>query len=482
MTSSSKAVATASSHRVVVPALFTIAVILGFFASFAVWVNRQALNTDNWTKTSGDLLANEQIQAALSTYLVGQLFSAVNVEGELKSKLPNQVQGLAGPAAAGLRLLGDRAVPELLSTTPVQEAWRKANRAAHRELLGILNGGNKVVSTKSGVVKLDLHELVAQLGAQLGVGSQLAAVQAKLQGASGASARSTVQQKLGVALPAKSGELVIMRSSELRTAQNIATAIRGLAIVLPTISLALFALAVWFSEGRRRVALRTTGWCLFGIGVTLLIARGLAGDQVVNGLVPSPSNRPAAHAAWSIGTSLLYDIAIALAAYGLVLVAAAWLAGRTRAAIFARRALAPWLRDHKVASYATAEGILLLIVLWGPTPATRKVLPVIGFALLVAFGVYLLARDTAQEFPHARAGEAIAALRRGLRRGWRGAVRGAPDGALAGSSGAWPSSRGDRNSHQSRIDALERLTNLHERGALTDEEFASEKSLVVGKR
>jgi hypothetical protein len=483
MTSAADAAAARSRRRIAIPTLFTLAVIVGFFACFAVWVNRQVLNTDNWTKTSGDLLANRQINEALSAYVVTQLFSSVNVEKELKSKLPSQAQALAGPAAAGLRLLADRAVPELLATTPVQEAWRNANKTAHAEFLRILHGGGKVLSTKAGVVKLDLHELVTQLADQLGVGSQLAAVRSKLSGATGASARAKVQERLGVTLPPASGELVIMRSSQLKTVQNIATGIRGLAIVLPLISLALFALAVWLSEGRRRVALRTTGWCFFGTGILLLFARRLAGDQVVNGLVANPSNRTAAHAAWSIGTSLLYDIAVALLLYGLVLVAAAWLAGRTRPALFVRRALAPWLREHEVAAYATAGGILLLIVLWGPTPATHEVLPVIGFAALFALGVYLLRRDTAREFPDAKPGEAVAELRRRISAGrsWRTAGGTARDGVAPGARAAGASGGDRHGAEQSRLEVLERLTNLHERGALTDEEFASEKSLVIGK-
>ena len=156
-------------HRIAVPVAFALAALIGFFACFAVWVNRQALNTDNWTKTSSNLLANKQIDEALSVYLVNQLFNSVDVEQELKTALPKEVQGLAGPAATGLRVLANRVVPPLLDTSQVQEAWRRANRTAHTQLLAILNGGGKLVSTEAGEVSLNLHELVTQLAGQLGV-------------------------------------------------------------------------------------------------------------------------------------------------------------------------------------------------------------------------------------------------------------------------------------------------------------------------
>jgi len=464
-------------HRVLVACLFTVGVLVGFLACFSVWINRQALNTEDWTKTSSELIANPQIDAALSAYLVNQLFTSVDVAGDIKSALPAEVQGLAGPAAAGLRAISDRVVPELLATTQVQEAWRRANRTAHKEFLTILNGGNKVVTTKSGVVTLDLHELVAELGNQLGVEKQVAVAQEKLNSTTGVAAKTTVEQKLGVTLPPTSGQLVIMRSNELRTAQDIATAIRGLAIVLPIISILLFVLGVWLAEGWRRVALRTTGWCVFGIGLLLLVARRVAGDAVVNGLVGVPANRPAAHAAWSIGTSLLYDLALAMVVYGLVFVVAAWLAGPTRPATLVRHALAPWLREHAVGSYVAAEGVLLLIVLWGPTPATRQLLPTIGVAVLVAVGVRLIRRQAVEEFPDARKGEAMAAVRERIRE------RRVHRGAHAQPTPDAPAAAGEVvQATDSRLQVLERLAALRERGALTDDEFEAEKNLALRGR
>ena len=103
---------------------------------------------------------------------------------------------------------------------------------------------------------LNLHTLVTQLAATLGVSSQVAAVQSKLQGSTGASARATAQKKLGITLPPANGQLVILRSNQLGTAQDIANAVKHLAIVLPAIALLMFALAVYLARGRRRRTLR----------------------------------------------------------------------------------------------------------------------------------------------------------------------------------------------------------------------------------
>src|SRR5512144_2503210 len=90
------------AQRVLVPVLLVLASLALFGGAFAVWVNRQALNTDNWKTTSTKLLADQRVQAALGPYLVDQLFTNADVAGALRQRLPSNLQVLAGPASAGL--------------------------------------------------------------------------------------------------------------------------------------------------------------------------------------------------------------------------------------------------------------------------------------------------------------------------------------------------------------------------------------------
>jgi Short C-terminal domain len=453
-----------------VNAIFALAVLVGVFAVLAVWVNRQVLDTNNWTDTSSRLLADPKIETAIGSLLVNELFSSVDVAKELKSVLPSEVDGLAAPAADGLRTLAIQIAPQVLSTTPVQNAWRLANRAAQIQLLHILKGGSKTLTTNNGVVTLQLHPLLVQLAAQLGLQQQFEAVQSKLQGSTGEVARGTVQEKLGVKLPPASGGIVILRSSQLKTAQDIVKAIKGLAIVLPLIALLLFILAIYLADGWRRVALRTTGWCLVAIGLIAVLARRILSNVVVSELVKDPANRPAAHQAFAIGTTLLYDLAIAMVTYGLIVVIAAWLAGHTRPAHALRRALAPSLREHIAYVYATAALLLLLVVIWGPFPSTREVLPVIGFAILLALGVETLHRMTVREFPDAQVGDTVHSVRAwysGRRHATFSAISAVRSGTAAGPG------------QDTRIADLERLANLHDRGVLTDEEFRTQKTALL---
>ena len=97
---SSGAPVTKRAHRFLVPVLLVLATIIGIPAAFAVWVNRQALNTSNWSSTSGKVLEDKQVQTALSAYLVHELFT--NVE-RLRGSAEGAAQAVAAAGRPGRR-------------------------------------------------------------------------------------------------------------------------------------------------------------------------------------------------------------------------------------------------------------------------------------------------------------------------------------------------------------------------------------------
>src|SRR3954471_2904321 len=185
---------------------------------------------------------------------------------------------------------------------------------------------------------------------------------------------------------------------------------KALAIVLVVLSLGLFALAVYLARGWRREALRATGVGLVAAGAAALQARGLAGNAVGDALAKADSVKPAVDAVWSISTSLLVQAATATIAYGVVIFLAAWVAGPTRAAIATRAGLAPWLREARFA-YGGLAVIVLLVIAWGPTPATQKVVPMLFMIGLLIVGMEILRRQTARETPNASREESMLRLR-----------------------------------------------------------------------
>src|SRR5882757_406948 len=88
-------------HRVKIRILVILATILAFLAIFTSWVDRQALDTNEWVNTSDRLLQDKEISDALAIYSVDQLYASVDVARILRKQLPPALQPVSSPLAAG---------------------------------------------------------------------------------------------------------------------------------------------------------------------------------------------------------------------------------------------------------------------------------------------------------------------------------------------------------------------------------------------
>jgi hypothetical protein len=353
--------------------------VLGIVAIFAVWANREVLSPNNWSETSTKLLQDPRIRDATATYVVEQLYAHVNVEEELKARLPREVQALAGPVAGGLHAVATEAAKRVLESPRVQQLWKNANKAADQAFVNVVNGGSGVLRTNHGVVTLDLAAVVKEVSKQLGL------------------------PDISSKLPPSVATLTILKSSQISAVQEIGKALKGLALVLTILVPLLYALAIFLARGFRRRALMSVGFAAIIAGIAVLIARGAVISGVTNSLVKTESVRPAARAAVSIATLRLSEVAEAFIVIGVPLIAAAWFAGPAKWAVRGRRAIAPFLRERPDWAYGITAAVLGLIFLWNPIPATGKPAGIIVFLLLGLFGTYLLRRQTAEEFPDAGA-------------------------------------------------------------------------------
>ena len=142
-------------------ALIVLATLLAFVGIFAVWANRQLLDTDNWVDTSSELLENEDVREQISLFLVDELYANVDVEARIEETLPPRLDPLARTVAGALRNFAERAVPDLLGRPRSLQLWEEANRRAHQRLLAVVEGdGGDNVSTEGGDVVLDLKSML----------------------------------------------------------------------------------------------------------------------------------------------------------------------------------------------------------------------------------------------------------------------------------------------------------------------------------
>lgn len=454
-----------------VRALVVLGSVLAFLSVFAIWIERQALNTDDWVATSGKLLQNQTIRTAVSNYLVDQLYENVDVHKELEKILPGEAKELAGPAAGGLRQFAGDGAEKVLETSTAGELWEDANRAMHEQLLAVLENKKEAVSTEEGNVTLNLGSLLTNLADQVGIGESLA-------------------EKL----PPDAGQIEILKSDQLKTAQNIAVAVKGLALLLSILTFAAFGGAIYLSRDGRWVTVLLSGVGLVAAGFAAVVFRHVAGGIVVGQLVQNDSVKPAGEAVWSIGTSLMTSIATTVIVVGVLFLLAGWLASPTTGARSVRRFLAPVLRLHPGFVYTALAIVVCIYFLSAPTQGLRSFLTTLIIAGMAAFGIHELGKQTEEEFPAATYDEVFGGTRDKVVGAVRDAnlpervgeqaaklrlpeVRRRPPGH--GGSAEAPTATMPVSEEDARLQRLEKLGELRDKGILTEEEFAAEKTRLL---
>lgn len=417
-------------------ALIALSTVLLVLAIASIWVKRQALDEQYWRDTSSELVENEQIRSTVADYLVDQLFANTDVAGRLETALPEQLKPLAGPAAGGLRDLATRAANRALADPRVQNIWVEANSITHEQFVRLIEDKGTVVRVTGGAVVLSLAPLVNEIASRAGIGADI-----------------------GSKLPPNVAQVQVFKADQIDTLQSAVRFLRNLVVVLALLVPILYALAIFLVPGRRRRALLGVGMGILAAGLLVTLVRNIAGDQVVSSLSSTAAIEPTVKATWSIATSLLGDMALYTTLFGIAVILAAWLAGHSRPATALRRAAAPTLRDRPEMAWAVFAAVLLLFLLIVSIPATRSPYGVLLIIVIASLGFWALCRETVREFPDVEPGGFLAGLRE------RGSSIGRARGKPAAS--------------EDRFAQLERLGALHDKGILSDDEFAAEKTAVL---
>jgi hypothetical protein len=277
----------------VVAILVVLATVVALGASLAVWLDRQLLNTSQWTKSSSQLLANQNIRDAVSNEIVVRIRRESRVDEELSKHLSSKAQSLASVGVTALQNVSATNISDFLTTKRAQRLWRQANRQAHSALVAVLESKGPV-SASEGTVVLDLGPLLVASAQQMGVKKSLA-------------------ERLNPA-----GKVVLTSSTELATAQDVVSGIRFFSLWLTVLAAVLYLLAVFLARGRRAGTVAACGTSLALVGLALVVFRLAVGSVVVETYVHDLSYRPAIKSAWLIETHLLVTIAIVLIVVGAV--------------------------------------------------------------------------------------------------------------------------------------------------------------------
>jgi hypothetical protein len=287
--------------------VLVLAALTGAVAIASIWANRQLLDTGSWVSVSSRLLENHRVRHRVAVFLGDELVA--ETEAQLAAAGQDEA---AASVVPGLRRQSTRLAERAMATRRFEIVWSRANRSGHRALLRVLDdegGSGKSART----VALDLTPALRELADEVG--------------------ESGLAQQLGVAdlaafVQPGAARIEVLEADQLGSARDVVRTIRHLPVPATLVTVALLALALLLGRRRLSGAFAGVGIALAAAGGLALLARTIAGHQVVDQLLSRGADREAAEAAWGIATSTLYDLSIVAIALGAGILAASLLAPR----------------------------------------------------------------------------------------------------------------------------------------------------------
>lgn len=352
--------------------LIGLAALLSVLALLGAWVDRQLLNTGQWTATSAALLREDEVRDPLADAIAAQIADGSRATDALEEALPPRLQPLAPQAGALVREAAQRATERLLDAPRVQQLWVDANRITHEQFTEIVDGGGTIVAGR-GLV-LDLRPLAVHIAQRAGFSGDRAE-----------------------RLPRIGGRIVILRPERVDTLRKAGDLLHTLSWLPAIGALALYALAIGLARNARRRALLLTGASLAAVGLVALLVRRVAGHELVDAVAGQGPYVPTAAAVWRIATTLLAELAVVVLIAGVAAALGAWLAGPGRRATWLRARIAPALATEPAAVLGATVLLYLALLAWGPLAVLQRPLAIVVFGVLLLAGVWLLRAQVVRE-------------------------------------------------------------------------------------
>ena len=377
--------------------LLVLACLLAVVSVLVVFARNEVLNTDSYLQTVTPLASNPAVQVAVAKRVSNRLIEETDLQQRVKSALPAKAGFLATPITSGVENVTDQIALKFVQSERFQKLWVAANRRSHRQMVALLTGSTEgAFQSRNGEVTVNLTQIENQVKRAL-------------------DARGiTVFDKV----PTVNGpNLVLLRSTQLAKIQRLTRALDRLAIVLPIVTVLLFAAAIVLTRNRRRGLVRAAAGLALSMALVLVVA-AVVRNQYLSSLLPSQS-RAAAAAVFDALAALLLDsirtIMIVAAIIALVALAAG---NRWVRAQFNRAGRPAWLNDGPVPRFLALHrkglqwailglGLVVLVVWTNPTTLVAVIVIVVTLVLVGLVGLaagrrptYAVAGDPGPGAPH----------------------------------------------------------------------------------
>jgi hypothetical protein len=358
--------------------LLVLACLLAVMSVVVVYARNQLLNTDTFVSTLAPLASDPAVQTAVATRVSDSLVAQTDLEQRVKNALPARADFLANPITSTVKTASYDITLKLVQSSQFQKLWEQALRQSHQQLDNLLLG-NKVgaLNSANGQVTVDLTQVENKAKQVL---SQ-----------HGLSVFNKVPQYTGK-------PYILFQSKQLLKLQRWVKFLNKLALVLPIVSLLLFAVSVVLARDRRRGLVHAAAGLAVSMAV-LLIAANVGRNQYLASLLPGQSKDATAAVIDTVDASLLDSVRTLLILAAVVALVAfvvglgpvrRWWSNRTTPSWLTSGPVHDAVAAHRRAYQWLVVGLgLLVLVLWNqPTVKVALIVLLVTFLFVIVVGVY----------------------------------------------------------------------------------------------
>jgi hypothetical protein len=317
-------------RRVLVWVLVVVCSIAVAVTGVTWWAHYTVMDTNGYMKIVGPVGKDPEAIDNLSQYVSSEIVSLSGLDQQIANGLPSQLQGLSGTLTAQVQAFIAKGAAKVLGSSQAYELWLQANRTGHEQLVALLRGENGTLSAKGSNVNLNLLPLISEV---------LTWVDQQVPGGLGSSSPPAISsstspdqaiQQLstwsGEQLPAGFGQITLLKSDALGTAQTAVKWFDRMVWILPLVVAALVALTLWLSRRRARTAIALAVGAVIAVVAARLIA--LFGSQYLTSQVKTGGGHGLIRQVVNAALGPLTTITIAVCVIGAVVAVAIWFLGR----------------------------------------------------------------------------------------------------------------------------------------------------------
>lgn len=286
------------------------------FSMISFWGQKTLTDTERFVQTVQPLASNPEIIEAIANTVATALTKNVDLEGEVKSVLPEKAQVLAGPISAAIPTFVKELTIKVLSTEQFQAIFTRTATALQTAIIKALSGETDgAVSVQGGQVVLDTGEVIDE------VKKMLAA-----RGLTSIADRPTP--------PAADRNIVLLNSEQVAQAQAIYKLTVPVATWMIAVVALLFLAAIALAHRRSRMVAYVGLGIIIGASF-LRVALSMAPNFISNTFIGTPFEA-ASVVFFNTLTVYLKENTAMFIMIGLIMVIAGWLLSDQKYAVALR--------------------------------------------------------------------------------------------------------------------------------------------------